>query len=56
MYDEGKVEPGKPEQFCVLVHGVEEERYPGLGLTPYPMAWRLEIVDGEKPRGFEYVR
>lgn len=52
-----QVEPGKPEQFCVLLRGVKDKtKFPSLGVTPYPMAWRLVVVDDEEHRGFEYVR
>jgi len=27
-----------------------------LSVTLYPVAWRVEIVDDVKHRGFEYVR
>jgi hypothetical protein len=57
---ETQVEPGKPEQFCVLSRGVGPKDtvrvHSGLGVTPYPMAWRLVKVDDEQHRGFEYVR
>jgi len=50
---EAQVEPGKPDQFCTLV---DEIKNSGLSVTPYPVAWRVEIVDDIKHRGFEYVR
>ena len=37
----------------MLMDGVEN--YP-LSVAPYPVAWRVEIVDDIKHRGFEYVR
>ena len=27
-----------------------------LGVSPYPVAWRVEIVDEPKHRGFGYIR
>ena len=27
-----------------------------VGVSPYPVAWRVEVVDDEKHRGFEYIR
>ncbi|KAF9781774.1 hypothetical protein BJ322DRAFT_243563 [Thelephora terrestris] len=27
-----------------------------LIVTPYPAAWRLDVVDNDKHRGFEYIR
>jgi len=50
---EAQVEPGKPDQFCTLM---DMEKYPPLSVAPYLVAWRVEIVDEIKHRGFEYVR
>ncbi|KAF9781777.1 hypothetical protein BJ322DRAFT_243880 [Thelephora terrestris] len=55
-YSVKRVDPGRPEQFCVLLHGVKDDVHPSLGVTPYPMAWKLAIVGDEQHRGFEYVR
>ncbi|KAF9649757.1 hypothetical protein BDM02DRAFT_3260142 [Thelephora ganbajun] len=55
-YSVQRVEPGKPEQFCVPLHGLGDGAHPSLGVTPYPMAWRLAIVEDEEHRGFEYIR
>ena len=51
---DGQVEDGKPDQFCAPMEGIK-------GGTPlfvgaYPVAWRIEIFDDDKHRGFEYVR
>ena len=27
-----------------------------LTVAPYPVPWRVEVVDDDKHRGFEYVR
>ena len=27
-----------------------------LIVTPYPAAWRIDVVDDDKHRGFEYIR
>ena len=27
-----------------------------LTVTPYPVAWGVEVVDNDKYRGFEFVR
>ena len=27
-----------------------------LTVAPYPVAWRAEVVDDEKYRGFEFIR
>ena len=51
---ETQVEPGKPEQFCAPVAGIENGCL--LSVVAYPVAWRLEIVDDEIHRRFEYVR
>jgi len=31
-------------------------KHPELSVSPYLVAWRVEIVDEIKHRGFEYVR
>ena len=35
---------------------MDELKNTSLSVAPYPVAWRVEIVDGIKHRGFEYVR
>ena len=57
-YTEGRktqvdVEPGKPEQFCTSAEKLGDAP---LVVAPYPVAWRIEVVDNDKHRGFEYVR
>ena len=49
-----QVDPGKPEQFCSPLNGVQDGTT--LRVTPYPIAWRIEIVEEDNHRGFEYVR
>ncbi|KAF9649750.1 hypothetical protein BDM02DRAFT_3113175, partial [Thelephora ganbajun] len=46
-------EPRKPEQFCTPPEKLGESP---LMVTAYPVAWRVEVVDDAKHRGFEYVR
>ncbi|KAF9648162.1 hypothetical protein BDM02DRAFT_3115768, partial [Thelephora ganbajun] len=48
------VEPGEPEQFCTLLDQIKGGS--PLSVAIYPVAWRVEIVDDEKHRGFEYIR
>ena len=50
---ETQVEPGKPDQFCTLMDVI---KHSPISVAPYPVAWRVEIVDDIKHRGFEYVR
>jgi len=50
---EAQVEPGGPDQFCTLM---DELKNSTLSVAPYPVAWRVEIVDDAKHRGFGYVR
>jgi len=50
---EAQFEPGKPDQFCTLM---DVTTHSALSVAPYPVAWRVEIVDDIKHRGFEYVR
>jgi len=47
-----RVEPGKPEQFCILLGKLGEC---DLSVAPYPVAWRVDVVNNEKHRGHEYV-
>ncbi|KAF9649751.1 hypothetical protein BDM02DRAFT_1745526 [Thelephora ganbajun] len=47
------VEPGKPEQFCTPPEKLGDSP---LAVAAYPVAWRVEVVDDAKHRGFEYVR
>ena len=48
------MEVGKPEQFCTPVQGLKEGT--PLYVAAYPAAWKIEVVDDEIHRGFEYVR
>ncbi|KAF9781762.1 hypothetical protein BJ322DRAFT_243167 [Thelephora terrestris] len=48
-----RLEPGKPDQFCIMLHG------PGnrISVAPFSVAWRIELVrDGGHHPGDEYVR
>jgi len=52
-YSVQRVEPDKPDQYCAPLEGIQ-------GGTPlfvgtYPVAWRIEVVDDDKHRGFDYV-
>ena len=49
-----QVEPGKPEQFFAPREGLDNGA--PLIVTGYPVAWRVEVVDDEIHRGYEYVR
>jgi len=53
-YTVRKIEPGKPEQFCTPWRGLEDGV--PLFVNAYPSAWRIEVVDDDIHRGFEYVR
>ena len=48
-----QVEPGRPEQFCIAMEGPKDVP---ITVAPFPVGWRLEVVDDVKHRGFEYVR
>ena len=48
-----EVEPGIPEQFCTSAEKLGDAP---LAVAPYPVAWRVEVVDTDKHRGFGYVR
>jgi len=49
-----QLEPGKPEQFCIMLKGLENESVVSVG--PFPVAWRIETVEEERFVGCEYVR
>jgi len=49
-----QVEPEKPDQFCNPMEGLDN-RTP-IFVSPYPAAWKAEVVDEDKHRGFEYIR
>ena len=50
-----QVDPGKPEQFCTPLKGIQNGIT--LRVTPYPLAWNIKVVnDNDNHRGFEYVR
>lgn len=51
---ESQVDPGNPEQFCTPLNGLNDGTT--LCVGAYPVAWRVEIVDEDEHRGFEYVR
>lgn len=51
--DQIQVEPGKPEQFCSMMKKLGEAP---LAVSPYPVAWRVEVVNDVEHRGFEYIR
>ena len=43
-----------PEQFCTAKQGLNDGT--PVCVTAYPVAWRVEVVDDELCRGFEYIR
>lgn len=49
-----QVEPGKPEQFCIMLVGLGNEST--VSVATFPVAWRIEIARDERYRGCEYVR
>ncbi|KAF9648157.1 hypothetical protein BDM02DRAFT_2342502 [Thelephora ganbajun] len=49
-----RVDRGKPGQFCIPLNGVQN--CATLRVAAYPVAWRVEIVNDDRHRGFEYVR
>ena len=44
-------EPGKPGQFCTSKAMGDFGDLP-LSVSPYPVAWRVEVVDDDDHRGF----
>ncbi|KAF9648165.1 hypothetical protein BDM02DRAFT_3187334 [Thelephora ganbajun] len=53
-YTIGRLEPGKPEQFCIMLSGLKNESI--ISVATFPVAWRVEIVHDGDYRGREYVR
>jgi len=53
-YTVRRVEPGKPDQFCNPMEGINDGTQ--LYVAAYPIAWRIEVVDDDEHRGFEYIR
>jgi len=53
-YTVQKFEPGKPEQYCSPTEGIGSGA--PLYASPYPVAWRVELMDEGIHSGFEYVR
>jgi len=53
-YTVQRFEPGKPDQFCTPLKGFQDMTT--LRVGAYPVAWRVEIVNDDNHRGFEYVR
>ncbi|KAF9781769.1 hypothetical protein BJ322DRAFT_243359 [Thelephora terrestris] len=53
-YSIRRLEQGKPEQYCIMLKGLESESV--VSVSPFPVAWRIEIVEDERFRGCEYVR
>ena len=49
-----QVELGKPKQFCTPMEGLSNGT--PLYVAAFPVAWRIEVFDDDKYRGFEYVR
>ena len=47
-------DPGEPEQFCTPLDGLQDGT--ALQVDPYPVAWRVEIVNDIKHRKFGFVR
>jgi hypothetical protein len=54
LNEANQVESGKPEQFCTAMAGQANDS--PLSVSAYPAAWRIEIVNDDIHRGFEYVR
>ena len=50
-------EPGKPEQYCVALRRLTDGSGRGpVSVSPFPVAWRLEVARDERYRGCEYIR
>ena len=51
-----KVEAGMPDQYCNAVGGFIFGFGSPVSATAFPAAWRVELVDDIKYRGFGYIR
>jgi len=49
-----RVDPGSPYQFCGPMKGLSDGEL--IGLTAYPVGWRIQRADEQLYRRFEYVR
>lgn len=44
----------KPDLYCTMLEGLSNRST--VAVSPYPAAWRVQIVDDETYKGFEYIR
>jgi hypothetical protein len=51
-----QVDRGKPDQFCTASSGLFFGIGTAISVAAFPAAWRVELVDDIKYRGFGYVR
>ena len=53
-----QIELGKPEQFCtpMVEVGNDSNAECRLCVAAYPVAWRVEVVNDDIHRGYEYIR
>lgn len=49
-----QLEPGMPEQFCIMLSGLGNEST--VSVATFPVAWKMERAHDERYRGCEYVR
>ncbi|KAF9781759.1 hypothetical protein BJ322DRAFT_243044 [Thelephora terrestris] len=52
-----KVHPkgsSRPDLYCTMLEGLSNRST--VAVSPYPAAWRVQIVDDETHKGFEYIR
>jgi hypothetical protein len=49
-----KLEPGKPDQFCLMLTGLGDGS--AVSVATFSVAWRIEMAHDKKYRGCEYVR
>ena len=49
-----QLEPGKPDQFCMMLDGLGNGT--SISVAAFPVAWRVEVVNEKRYRGWDYVR
>jgi len=49
-----RVDPGNPHQFCSPLRGISFDN--PIGVTPYPVGWRIQRADDKVYSRYEYIR
>ena len=49
-----QLDPGMPEQYCMMIDGLGDET--SISVSAFPVPWRVDVVNEERYRGYDYVR